>query len=101
MSIQATSPIAVQVPSRHPAAPLPVPAVVRLLAAALRIAPATEAEFHRYGEALMEGDPLMDDVVNWMFASGSKQAKAIFERALEDGIDSVPNAPAPLQALFE
>ncbi|HJQ07201.1 MAG TPA: oxygenase MpaB family protein [Nocardioides sp.] len=89
------------IPSRHPAAPLPVPASIRLLATTLRVAPATEAEFRRYGEALTEGDPLMDDVVTWMSATGRAQGKALFDRALEHGIASVPNAPAPLRALFE
>ncbi|GAB3861021.1 oxygenase MpaB family protein [Nocardioides maradonensis] len=88
------------IPSRHPAAPLPVPASIRLLATALRIAPATEAEFRRYGEALTEGDPLMDDVVAWMSTTGRTEGRALFDRALEHGIASVPAAPAPLRALF-
>lgn len=89
------------IPSRHPAGPLPVPASIKLLATTLRIAPPTAAEFRRYGEALTEGDPLMDEVVAWMSATGRTQGKALFDRALEHGIASVPDAPAPLRALFE
>ncbi len=88
------------IPTRHPDAPLPVPFSVRLLAGALRIGPPSEAEFRRFGECLLEGDPLMDAVVDWMFEFGRKQGKAMFDLALSRGIDAVPDAPAPLRALF-
>lgn len=106
MTTDTTSPTSassesVSVPRRHPAAPLPVPATISALAAALRIKPASEQQFRRYGEALNEGDPLMDDLVGWMFESGRRRARALFEQALEQGISSVPNPPAPLRALFD
>ncbi|WP_460848326.1 oxygenase MpaB family protein [Nocardioides ultimimeridianus] len=90
-----------EIPARHPDHPLPVPAAVGLLARTLRVGPADETEFRRYGEALTEGDPLMDDVVAWMTATGGTEGRRLFEQALEDGIATVPDAPAPLRALFE
>ncbi|HWU23818.1 MAG TPA: oxygenase MpaB family protein [Nocardioides sp.] len=90
-----------EIPSRHPAHPLPVPAAVGLLARTLRVQPADEAEFRRYGEALTEGDPLMDEVVAWMMATGRTEGRRLFEQALAHGIATVPDAPGPLRALFE
>lgn len=90
-----------RIPTRHPAAPLPVPLSMRLLGTLLRVTPPTQAQFRRYGEALTEGDPLMDDVVAWMSEPGHRRARAQFEQALEHGIASVADAPAPLRALFE
>src|SRR5262245_4695173 len=52
------------------------------------------------GEALMHGDPPMDRLVQWMFASGLAKARAQFEQAIERGIDSVPDAPEPLREFF-
>ncbi|HWU23228.1 MAG TPA: hypothetical protein VN088_16940, partial [Nocardioides sp.] len=89
------------IPSRHPDHPLPVPAAVGLLARTMRVEPADDAEFRRYGEALTEGDPLMDEVVAWMTATGRTEGKRLFERALTHGIATVPDAPDPLRALFE
>lgn len=64
------------------------------------LAPRAE-EWARVETALGQGDPLMDDVVTWMFDEGAGRAKAMFEQALTRGIDTVENAPAPLRALFE
>ena len=61
--------------------------------------PADERWRH-IGEALMHGDEPMDRLVDWMFASGLKAARAQFEQALERGIDSVVDAPAPLREFF-
>lgn len=101
MTTETTGPISSSLPRRHPDAPLPVPPAIGLLAGALGIKPPTQAEFRRYGEALTEGDPLMDDLVDWMFRAGRTQGRDLFEQALATGIASVPGAPAPLRALFE
>jgi hypothetical protein len=50
--------------------------------------------------ALMEGDPAMDRLVQWMFEFGPREARPLFYQALEKGIDSIPDAPEPLRAFF-
>lgn len=52
------------------------------------------------GEALLHGDEPMDQLVEWMFARGMKPTRALFEQAVERGIDSLPDAPAPLREFF-
>lgn len=49
---------------------------------------------------LWEGDEPMDRLVDWLFAFGPRQAKPMFERALEQGIEAVPDAPAELREFF-
>lgn len=51
-------------------------------------------------QGLWEGDPPMDKVVDWMFSSSAKHGKKMFDQALEQGIDSVPDAPVPLREFF-
>lgn len=51
-------------------------------------------------QGLWEGDEPMDKVVEWMFASGPRLAKPMFDQALEHGIATVPDAPAELQEFF-
>ncbi|MCF8569902.1 DUF2236 domain-containing protein [Gordonia sp. HY002] len=90
------------IPRRHPAAPSRVPIGVDAFARVLRIRPVTEVEFARLGEALTEGDPLMDDVVEKMIeGAGVGALRPMFEQALEHGIDSVPDAPDFLRSFFE
>lgn len=60
----------------------------------------TPQRWQAIGEALMHGDGPMDRLVEWMFASGMRTARPLFERALEHGIDSMPEAPAPLREFF-
>jgi hypothetical protein len=57
-------------------------------------------EWNAMMEALMEGDPAMDRLVNWMFEFGPREARPLFYQALEKGIDSLPDAPEPLRAFF-
>jgi hypothetical protein len=52
------------------------------------------------GEAILRGDPPMDRLVDWMFATGMGRTRPLFEQALERGIDSIPDAPAPLRTFF-
>jgi len=58
------------------------------------------ATWQRIGEALNEGDPVADVLVNWMREHGMAQARALFEQALSAGIHSVVDAPEPLRAFF-
>lgn len=50
-----------------------------------------------------QGDPYMDPVIAQFRATttGMRNGRRMLERALEHGIDSVPDAPAELVALFE
>lgn len=100
---------AIQTPSTEP---LPAPARARPFEKAQRPAPRwmrrvlgrnpapTREEYDRLIAALWEGDPLMDAVLDWMYEAGMAQARPLFERALEEGIEAVPDAPAPLRAFF-
>lgn len=66
-----------------------------------RIAPTPSmAEWRAMGEALWEGDGPMDELVEWMFEYGSREAKALFQQAVDRGIASVPDAPEPLRKFF-
>ncbi|WOC14060.1 oxygenase MpaB family protein [Gordonia sp. MP11Mi] len=89
------------IPRRHPNSPQRVPVGVAGFARILRIRPVSEAEFARIGEALTEGDPPMDHVVDEMVkGAGIRSVRPMFEQALESGIDAVPNAPEYLRAFF-
>ncbi|MCA9626922.1 MAG: DUF2236 domain-containing protein [Myxococcales bacterium] len=61
----------------------------------------SRVEYERACAALWDGDPLMDAVVEWLFEVGPKQGKPLFERALNEGLESVPDAPPALRAFFE
>ncbi|HEY4124504.1 MAG TPA: oxygenase MpaB family protein [Rhizomicrobium sp.] len=60
----------------------------------------TAAEWHRLGQALLRGDEPMDRLVAWMAGGGIGQGRALFEQALEHGIETLPDAPAPLREFF-
>lgn len=49
-------------------------------------------------DALGEGDPLADELAAWMIETPG--ARTLFARAVEQGIDAVKDAPAPLRAFF-
>lgn len=61
----------------------------------------TPERWQALGMALMRGDPPMDRVVEWMLDHGMREGRARFQQALDQGIDSLPHAPAPLRELFE
>lgn len=60
----------------------------------------TPEEWESLGQALTRGDPDMDRLVDWMTAVGTREARLLFERALEHGVDSIPDAPASLREFF-
>ena len=60
----------------------------------------SEQEWDRVLQALWEGDTEMDKVVDWMFESGPRQAKPLFDQALMQGIDSLENPPEVLKQFF-
>ncbi|MFF2082418.1 oxygenase MpaB family protein [Nocardia sp. NPDC058176] len=88
------------VPTRHPDRPQRVPAVVGGFAAMLGVRSPDEDQWRRLGEGLLVGDDAMDGLVDWMVATGSKQTRPLFDRALTHGIGAVPEAPEPLRAFF-
>lgn len=89
------------IPTRHPDRPRPIPAGIRAMATALAIRNPTPQQWQVLGERLTVGDEPMDRLVEWMAATGMDQTRPLFERALRDGIVSVPDAPAPLREFFE
>jgi hypothetical protein len=93
--------MSVPIPSRHPDSPRPIPVGVRAIATALAIRNPSPEEWHVLGERLTVGDEPMDGVVEWMAEAGAEQTRPLFERALRDGIASVPDAPEPLRAFFD
>ncbi|MEC3920578.1 oxygenase MpaB family protein [Nocardia sp. CDC160] len=87
------------IPARHPDDPASVP-VLGPVAKLLGIQPPNDAEWAAMGEALTIGDRPMDELVEWMYTAGMGTARPLFDRALEYGIDSIPDAPEPLRAFF-
>lgn len=58
-------------------------------------------QWRRLGERLTVGDEPMDRLVDWMASAGMAQMRPLFERALAEGIDAVPEAPEPLREFFK
>lgn len=61
----------------------------------------TEPEWCAMVDALWDGDRPMDDLVEWMFASNPREARALFDRAINEGVGSIPDAPQPLRDFFK
>lgn len=59
-----------------------------------------EREWQRVTDALWQGDQAMDKLVAWMFEQGPAASKKMFDQALQQGIESVPEAPAELVEFF-
>jgi hypothetical protein len=88
------------VPTRHPSAPGPVPAGVRVFATLLGIEAPSAERWRKLGAHLTVGDEPMDRLVEWMASAGMEKVRPLFDRALASGIASVPEAPEPLRAFF-
>lgn len=71
-----------------------------MVSAALRLPEPTDAEFRRFGELLTVGDAVMDELVDWIYQDRETR-KPMFDRALNEGIASVPEAPSELRTFFE
>lgn len=89
------------VPTRHPAEPRAVPLGIRALAILLRLEVPTSGEWAQAGTDLSVGDPPMDDLLDWMRATGVAATRPLFEQALSQGIDAVADAPPELRAFFD
>lgn len=62
---------------------------------------ASPQRWQALGAALMQGDPLMDDLVTWMHKRGMRKARALFQQALDHGLHTLHQPPAPLRKFFE
>lgn len=76
---------------------LPIWLVERLLGGPVRLDPQLREEMI---QGMWEGDEPMDALLDWMFTFGAKRGKQLFEQALDQGVDSIPDAPEPLRAFF-
>ncbi|WP_157572409.1 oxygenase MpaB family protein [Nevskia soli] len=89
------------IPSRHGAAREQARGLLGTLRLVMRGDPEPDAaRWQAMGEDLMRGDAPADRLVEWMLAGDMKVTRPLFERALENGIESVPEAPAPLREFF-
>lgn len=61
----------------------------------------TEAEWTKLGQGLLQGDPLADQLVAWMRATGMRAAWAQVNQAIEAGVAAVPDASPALRAFFD
>jgi hypothetical protein len=57
---------------------------------------ATPQQWAALGSALWRGDPQADAVVAWLHQVGMGVGRPLLERAIERGLDALPDAPAPL-----
>jgi hypothetical protein len=90
-----------QPPSRHGADP----AIGRRMARGVRLLirrdpEATPAQWDALGAALRQGDPPADALVEWLHQVGMTAGRPMLERAIEQGVDGMPDAPAPLVAFI-
>ncbi|MDC3954702.1 oxygenase MpaB family protein [Polyangium jinanense] len=67
---------------------------------AFRLPPPSEEHIARFRDTLLDGDPLADDVVRFFATLPRGEGHRLLSRAVDHGIDSIPEAPAPLVALF-
>ncbi|MCK0155137.1 DUF2236 domain-containing protein [Alcanivorax sp. S6407] len=63
------------------------------------LAPSRE-EFDGVVGALWVGDPEMDALVDWMMEYGARDARAMFETAINKGLAAVKECPEPLRAFI-
>ncbi len=57
-------------------------------------------EYDRVVDALWDGDVEMDALVAWMYDSDTAAARKMFKQAMEQGVDSIADAPEPLRHFF-
>jgi len=60
----------------------------------------TPERWRALGAALNKGDLPMDRLITWMSEYGMREARTLYKRAVEQGIDSVVDAPMPLRTFF-
>ncbi|MQX54558.1 oxygenase MpaB family protein [Alcanivorax sediminis] len=57
----------------------------------------SKAEFDGVVGALWVGDPEMDALVDWMMEFGAREARALFEKAINEGLAAIKDCPEPLR----
>lgn len=57
-------------------------------------------EYDLMVDSLMQGDEPMDKLLDWLYDYGPKEGRALYMKAVEQGISSIPNAPQPLKDFF-
>lgn len=77
----------------------PTPLPLRLLLGR-PLAPTAE-EYAAACDDLRVGDPAMDAVVAWMQEVGMASGRALFMRAVRDGVDTIPDCPQALRVFFD
>ncbi len=77
---------------------MPTPPWLRLILGR-EMAPSRE-EYDAAVAGLHAGDPAMDALVDWMVVFGPREARVLFEQALAQGADSLPDCPQPLRDFF-
>ncbi len=60
----------------------------------------TPDQWRALGLSLTRGDAEMDTLIDWMAANDLRACRAMFETALERGIEAVADAPQPLRVFF-
>ena len=88
------------IPSRHGAHRDQARAMLGIVGWLLPDAEPSEQRWQAMGEALMEGDAPMDELLEWMLTSGMQKTRPLFEQALKQGIQSMGQVPAPLKKFF-
>ncbi len=89
-------------PARHGADPEAWQEFIKPLRRLFRGSALPDAELcDAYGHALLRGDAPMDDLLEWMQATGMNETRHLFRQALEQGVDSVKDAPDSLKNFFE
>jgi hypothetical protein len=61
----------------------------------------SEAQWADLGQALWQGDPLADDVVQWLHREGMATARPKLARAIGQGLAAVPDAPIELRRFMQ
>lgn len=61
----------------------------------------THQEHDDMADALWDGDPAMDQLVQWMNKSDARQARAQFDQAITHGLRAVQDCPEPLRLFME
>lgn len=92
---------AITMPSRHPHTPRSVPLSIDILAHGLAIRPPSPRRWQRIGEALLEGDEPMHQLLEWMRSEGAAKTRPMFNQIVGHGIVSVPDAPQPFHDFFD
>lgn len=60
----------------------------------------TREEYNKMVAALWQGDAPLDKLLDWMYENDPREGRKLYEQAVEQGIESIPDAPQPLKDYF-